>query len=80
MAIDYTAKQKEVERQIHALQKEKRRLSQKEKSAKRKHEDHIKILVGATFLTHYSEDKRNKIYNEMSDEEIVDWVNSRFKG
>ena len=71
-------KLKEINQKIHRLQGEKRKLQRKKENAARKQRDHAMILVGATLLTHYSDETKEKVISS-SDEEIMEWVHSLFK-
>lgn len=76
---NYAEELKKVEQKINAMKKEKQRLEKLQKNDERKHRDHVKIVVGATFLTHYSEEEKGKLFDEFDDEQIKEWVHSKFR-
>ena len=66
-----------IEQQIRKLQSEKKRLKKQRENAARKQRDHAMIVVGATLMTHFSPEEKERIVN-CSDEEIRKWVDSLF--
>lgn len=75
---NYTEELKKVEQKINAMKKEKQRLEKLQKNDERKRQDHVKIVVGATFMTHYTDEEKRKLFDEFDDEQIKGWVHSKF--
>ncbi len=75
---NYTEELKKVEQKINAMKKEKQRLEKMKRDDERKRQDHVKIVVGATFLTHYTDEEKRKLFDEFDDEQIKGWVHSKF--
>lgn len=73
-------REKELEQNIRRLQKEKRRLNREKEANLRKHQDHIKILIGAHLLSHYSEDLKERLLNDAEDAEVTAWVDAILGG
>lgn len=77
MADTYKEKRAAIDQKIRQLQNEKRKLDRQQKRTERKHRDHVMIVTGAHFLTHFA-GAESKLM-EMSDDEIRAWVDSKFK-
>ena len=77
MAKSNNEKLAEIDQQIRRLQKEKRKLNRAEQEEKRKHRNHVMILIATHFLTHYPGAEPRLL--EMSDSDICAWVDSKFK-
>ena len=77
MAKTYDEKRTELEQKIHRLQNEKRKLDRQQKASERKHRDHVMIVTGAHFLTHYPGVEAQLL--SMTDDEIRHWVDARFR-
>ena len=77
MAKTIDEKRTELEQKIHRLQKEKRKLERQKKADEKKHRDHVMIVTGAHFLTHFQGAEERLL--TMTDDEIRAWVDARFK-
>lgn len=76
MAKTFEEKRTELEQKIHRLQKEKRKLDRQQKETEREHRNHVLIVTGAHFLTHYPGAEAQLL--KMSDDEIRIWVDGKF--
>ena len=77
MAKTIEEKRTEIEQKIRRLKKEKRKLDRQEQADARKHRDHVMIVTGAHFLTHYPGAEAQLL--TMSDDEIRRWVDGKFR-
>ncbi len=71
----YEEKQHELDQKIRRLRAEKRKLEKQQKASERKQRDHMLIVIGATLLSHYPVETREKLLT-LTDDEIKSWVNS----
>ena len=76
MATTYQERREAIDQKIRQLQNEKRKLDRQQKRSEKKHRDHVMIVTGAHFLTHFAGAEAKML--EMSDDEIRAWVDSKF--
>ena len=69
----------QLEQKLHRLQTEKKRLQRKVANEERKKRDHALIVVGATVLSIFTEEDKEKVINANSDLEISRWVFDNLK-